>query len=649
MQGLQQAALQAQADTAMKEMEGEYRPLPVMDRLAAHVKECWQQAQHDRGSLNNRMLDCLRRRKGEYSTDKLQNIRAMGGSEIYMRLTATKCISARSWLSDIFTPAGDKPWAISPTPMPDLPPHFKQKLIMTAVQGAVQLGVPLEQMQELLEKHEDRIRDEVAQESEKRAERMSQKIYDVLVEGGFRQEFDAWLDDLVTYPVAIFKGPIYRRRKRLKWVDVANGDYQPSTAFEVIREFKRVSPFDFFPSPSAVNINDDWVIERHRLTATDLSAMRGAAGYHGKGITLALNEYRLGGLREWMSVDGERSRLEGRDATANKSTTIDALEWSGKLQGKILLEWGMDARSIPDPYEEYLVSIMTVGNYVIRALVNPDPTDRMDYFKCSWRSVPNSFWGEALPEILKDCQDMCNAAARALANNMGYSSGPMVAVSQDRLAKGQDATKLHPWKVFGVTESRTGSSAAPINFFQPNSNAQELLGIYERFSRYADDITGLPAYAFGSDQAAGAGRTASGLSMLMSAASKTIKNLVRSIDIQVIEPCITKVFNHLMLDPTVDKTCKGDLQIKAIGSEALLHKEAKNQMQQQFLAMTNNPVDLQIVGLEGRRELLREAAKGLDIPVDRVIPSQEELELRQMEQAQQEMMMAEQEQAANAQ
>jgi hypothetical protein len=41
----------------------------------------------------------------------------------------------------------------------------------------------------------------------------------------------------------------------------------------------------------------------------------------------------------------------------------------------------------------------------------------------------------------------------------------------------------------------------------------------------------------------------------------------------------------------------------------------------EFLTSTNNPTDQQIVGMEGRAEVLREVAKGLDIDVSRVIPS----------------------------
>lgn len=635
-------ALELQAEA---EREAAYQPTPITDALADYVRKCWSEAKDDRIVIINRLNDCLRRRKGEYSPTQLAAIKQMGGSEIYMRLTGSKCNSARSWITDIFAPAGDRPWVIKPTPVPKLPPELEQRLITEAVQGALALGVPLEQMQQLVEKHENRLKDELYHEAEQRAERMSSLIEDILAEGGFREEFDAFIDDLVTYPAAIFKGPIYRRTKKMKWMDAGTGQWIPQVESEITRKFKRVAPFDFYPSPATVDINDDWVIERHRLTPSDLTNMRGAAGYNNEGIAMALTDYRIGGLREWIWGDGERDRLEGRQYLRADDELIDALEWSGRLGGQMLLDWGMNPQSVPDPFEEYQVSVMVVGSYVIRAMVSPDPLAKHDYFKACWRPLPNSFWGEALPEQLKDCQDMCNAAARALANNMGIASGPMVYYYADRVAQGQDVSTLHPWKIFGVTESRMGNSSQPIGFFQPQSNAQELLSIYERFSKYADDISGMPAYAYGSDEGAGAAKTASGLSMLMNAATKGIKQVIRQVDLGVVEPMISKLYTHLMLDPQVKSSYKGDACVRARGSDALIHKEATQALQQQFLAQTGNPIDMQIIGLEGRRELLREAAKNLDIPVDRVVPSEEEMLMKQMQQAQQNAEQAEAERA----
>ena len=58
--------------------------------------------------------------------------------------------------------------------------------------------------------------------------------------------------------------------------------------------------------------------------------------------------------------------------------------------------------------------------------------------------------------------------------------------------------------------------------------------------------------------------------------------------------------------------------------------------------MTANPIDMQIIGLDGRREQLREVFKSGDIPVDRIIPTKEEMQQRveEMARAQQEQQMA---------
>ncbi|EGR3070244.1 hypothetical protein DMW20_11830 [Vibrio parahaemolyticus] len=601
---------------------GQFKQPVVLDRLAEMVRKDWQTAKQHRMSenMNDRLLDCLRRRKGEYSADKLSAIKSMGGSEIYMKLTGAKVFAAKSWIADIYSPSGDKPWSIESTPIPELPPNLEQELTQKAVQGALSLGVPLEVMQELIEKHRSRLKDELKVEADERAEGMSKHIEDELVQGDFHAQFDAFLDDFVTYPYAIFKGPIYRKKKSLKWMDIGTGQFVPQVTDKIVKKVRRVSPFDYYPSPASVNPNDHWEIELHRLTPEDLTSMRGAAGYSNENIAKALLQYRQGGLHEWVWSDSERNRLEGKNNLTARQETIDAIEWSGKVSGLMLLEWGMNPATVPDPYDEYQVSVMLVGNYVIRSVINPDPKKESDYYKACFRDVPGSFAGEALPEILSDCQDLCNAAIRALANNMGIASGPMMYYFGDRLVDGQDVTNMHPWKTIGVTESRTQSSTVPVGFFQPDSNATELMTIYERFSRYADAISGIPAYAYGSDQGAGAAKTASGLSMLLNAASKGIKQAIRAIDMNVIERLVSKMYVHAMLDPTVDYLIKGDLNIKARGSASLLHKESNNQLIQQFLANTANPIDLQIVGVDARRKLLKETAKQLDMPISEIFP-----------------------------
>ena len=72
--------------------------------------------------LEQKMLQALRQRNGEYEATKLQQIRTQGGSEIFMMITEVKCRAAESWLRDILLDNGSTPWDLQPTPIPDLSP-----------------------------------------------------------------------------------------------------------------------------------------------------------------------------------------------------------------------------------------------------------------------------------------------------------------------------------------------------------------------------------------------------------------------------------------------------------------------------------------------------------------------------------------------
>jgi hypothetical protein len=465
------------------------------------------------------------------------------------------------------------------------------------------------------------------QEAEARMEKMSNCIEDVLTEGNFRREFEAFLDDLVTYPFAILKGPIYRKERKIKWVQGEDGSYTPQISDKITRKFKRVSPFDFYESPSMTNVGDSWHVEHVRFTPQDLTRMRGAKGYNTPNIVLALNDYREGGLREMAFNSSERERLEGKE-TLNLSSyeMIDGIEWTGTIQGKKLIGFGID-QQIEDEFQEYSVSIVVVGNYTIKATINPDPTGQSNYYKACFRDVPNSFSGEALPEIIEDIQGAANAASRALINNLAIGSQPMVGIDISMLPAGHTTGSVAPGKVW-LYSSKNGQTKPGVTFFAPEIKANEILAVVRDFERQADERSGIPAYTYGTDAGGGAGATASGLSMLLNASSKTTKHIVRGIDIGIIEPLITNLYQSAMLDPDVPDECKGDASVKARGSDALMHKEATIMRQLDFMAMTNNPTDMQIIGIEGRREMLETASKNSDFPVGRVIPTQDVMEQR---------------------
>ena len=251
---------------------------------------------------------------------------------------------------------------------------------------------------------------------------------------------------------------------------------------------ERVDPFDIYPAPDATTIDDGYLIERHRLSRAELVNLRSVEGYSASAINAVLDEYGKGGLHEWLCVDYERQEAEGKalQAMSNPSELIDALQYWGSVQGKMLLDWGVDESEVEDPLAEYHIEAWLIGRWVIKATVNPDPLHRKPYYKTSWENIPGCFWGKSIPELCADTQAVCNAAARALVNNMSLSSGPQVAYDVSRLPVGENLSQMYPWKIWQFKDNGTGGATVqPISFFQPQSNAAELMGIYEKFATLA--------------------------------------------------------------------------------------------------------------------------------------------------------------------
>jgi hypothetical protein len=235
-------------------------------------------------------------------------------------------------------------------------------------------------------------------------------------------------------------------------------------------------------------------------------------------------------------------------------------------------------------------------------------------------------------DLMSDCVKMCNASARSIANNMAISSGPQVVVYTDRLPTGEDITSMFPWKIWQSVSDPMGGTAKPVDFFQPQSNVAELMAIYEKFSTMADEYTGIPRYMTGTEGTPGAGRTASGLSMMIGNASKIIKQVVNGIDLYIIAPSVERLYQHNMLYGE-DPDLKGDVEIVARGAMSLITKEAAQVRRNEFLQSTANPFDMQIIGMEGRAEVLRETARSLDMNTDRIVPPVSVIRQRAMAQA----------------
>jgi hypothetical protein len=574
------------------------------------------------------MLKAMRQRNGEYEADKLTAIRHQGGSEVYMMLTEVKCRAAESWLRDILLETGTPPWDIQPTPIPDLAPNDATALqeafadkVVELIQASGQAPTK-EQMLEIKEVVSQEFRFKILQAAQTRVDKMKVKIEDQFAQGGWPEAFNEFITDLVTFPCAFVKGPIVRRQRYLEWTTGPDGATLATPGERIAPEYERVDPFNIYPEPGITRLNDGYLFEHHRLSRSALADLIGVPGYDDNSIRKCLAD---GPGASWVThtYEMQREQEERKFYTEMRPTDLyDALEFWGKVNGKMLREWGLDVSEVPDEDREYDANVWLVGNYVIKAVLNYDPLGEKPYAKTSFIKAPGAFWGRGIPEIIEDVQNICNAAARALVNNMAIASGPQVEVNLERIPPNEDITQLHPWKIWQVLNDPLGSSAPAVRFNQPSDNAQTLMAVYERFSRLADDHSGIPAYIYGDTDVKGAGRTASGLSMLMGSAGKGIRQVVMHIDNDVIKPIVERQFVYNMrYDP--DESIKGDAQIVPRGAVNLAVRETTNVRRVEFLNATANDFDMQILGPDGRAAILREIAKGLQMPVDEIVPSRD--------------------------
>jgi hypothetical protein len=612
--------------------------------LAGHVRKAWSNNKLAKERIDLKLLQCLRARRGVYSPAEISSMQATGGgiNIVWADLTETKCRAASAWIREILLPVGEQPWGLEPTPLPDLPMPLKRGIVNKAlkqaqavmVQAAEAGGGAMEpqEFRDLVIELGEKLRDEAEatykKAAEKRAERMETTIADRFAQGGYPQAMDEFIEDFVTYPAALMKGPFYRRHKTLKWGD----GFKPIVSNDPAQTWERVSPFDAYPAPSSRDPQSGDFIERCRFRREELYDLKGLPGYQDDEIDSALRDYSEGHLESWLWTESERQRLEQETMYMWLSPpgVIDAVNYWGSVPGWKLMSWGVEG--IDDETREYECNVLLCGRYVLYAALNPDPLHQRPYRKACYDEIPGAFWGRSVPDLASTSQKMCNGIACALADNLAMASGPQVWTHVDRLADGEQSLEVYPWKNWQLKSDPTQGVNPGIGFFQPDDRAASLMATYEKWEIRADDATGIPRYTYGNERAGGSADTATGLSMLMNNAAKGLRRGIGNVDSNVIAPNVGDTFtNEMLYNP--DESIKGDAIPVPRGAAAILIRESAQQRRIQFLGMTANPIDAQIITGKYRAALLRETAAAMELPVDEVVPTDEVIEQNAQAQA----------------
>jgi len=603
--------------------------LEEMSRFRTHIR------------VVDRLNTCLRLREGQYDTAQMQAISDFGGSSVFARLATNKIRGAAAMLRAIFV-QGDRPWEIRPTPVPSLPENIGADIETVVADEAKTLasaGQPV--TGDMLKHRMDQLNSAAMEIARKQAKadalEATRYIDDILTEGEFYTELDNFVLDFCTYPFAVLAGPTAVMETG---IDYVNG--VPTRVRKAKLKYRRVDPYYIMWSPGSSSMQHADIIERMPMSRAQLTGLIGLDGYDENAIRSIIRDYGKGySYREFYEQVHE-------DAVGQNSqfynTLIDVIAFTGKMSGEDLQTFGIrttDEDEIINKDLDYQVQAWMCGEYIIKAQVDPDPSNRPSYYSASYEPVPGSIVGTALLELIADVLEVYNAVLRSLVNNVAFASGPMVGVNTSRWQPPADGrVRIEPWMIWRYdTDPTAPSGEKPVEFFQPQLNAQELMGILSYLQNMADEISGIPRYLTGSDKVGGAGRTSSGLSMLMGNATRTMTSVAGGIDRYVIEPLIKKTYDLVLLTTGTD-ILRGDEEIAPRGATYAEQREQDRMRMIEFLNSTMNPVDMEILGLPGRATILRKVSEGF-MGDEEVVPSEQSMQQKAMQQQmQQQAMMA---------
>jgi len=201
-------------------------------------------------------------------------------------------------------------------------------------------------------------------------------------------------------------------------------------------------------------------------------------------------------------------------------------------------------------------------------------------------------------------------------DNAVLSGNLLIEVDETNLVPGQDLS-VYPGKVFRRQGGAPGQAIFGTKF--PNVS-NENLQLFDKARQLADESTGLPSFSHGQTGVSGVGRTASGISMLMNAASGSIKTVIKNVDDYLLKPLGEGMFRFNMqfnFDPEI----RGDLEVHARGTESLMANEVRSQRLMQFLQTASNPA---LAPFAKFNYIIREIAKAMDLDPSKVTNNMDE-------------------------
>ena len=449
--------------------------------------------------------------------------------------------------------------------------------------------------------------------AQKAARRMEKLIHDQIDESRGSSEIRNALLESALLGTGIVKGPFNFNKKLHKWDidEEGNRNYNPLEVRVPRIEF--VSCWDFYPDPSATNMDEcEYVIHRHKMNRSELRQLRNMPYFNKDVIRECI---QMG--PNYIEKDYEAQLRDDRRADEDVNNNFEVIEYWGIMDAQYAREVGIELSNKVDDLDEVQINAWICGDRLLRAVVNPFTPYRLPYHAFPYERNPYNFFGIGIAENMDDSQQIMNGHARMAIDNLAMSGSLVFDVDESALVGGQ-SMEIYPGKIFRRQAGMPGQAIHGLKF--PNTS-QENLMMFDKFRQLADEQTGIPSYSHGQTGVQSMTRTASGMSMLLGASSLNIKTVVKNLDDFLLRPLGEAYFqwNMQFLEDELD--VKGDLEVKATGTNSLMQKEVRSQRLTMFLQTAQSPAIAPFVKIS---KLVSELAYSLDLDPEEILNDPEE-------------------------
>ena len=641
------------ADNIYMDVEGEAGKTLALEleqksNLVGIIQSRFYQAEDARNSDEARWLKAYENYRGLYN--KSVKFRDSEKSRIFVKITKTKVLAAFGQLVDVIFGTGKFPIGIAETKIPEgelgqahLDVNNPQPGLETSIPDNIgnriednPYDVGYEGDGKVLKPGatfnkgifsdtiEDQVEDSLVEgfssnpqalelsPAQKAARRMEKLIHDQIDESKGSSEIRNALLESSLLGTGIVKGPFNFNKKLNKW-DMGEDGERTYNPIEVrVPRIEFVSCWDFYPDPAATSIEEcEYVVHRHKMNKSQLRQLRNMPYFDEDAIRACLTEGP-----NYIEKDFE-SQLKDDARQDEYQTNFEVIEYWGIMDAEYAREVGIELSDDIDDLDEVQINAWVCGNQLLRAVINPFTPYRIPYHAFPYERNPYNFFGIGVAENMDDSQQIMNGHARMAVDNLAMAGSLVFDVDESALVGGQ-SMEIYPGKIFRRQAGMPGQAIHGLKF--PNT-APENMMMFDKFRQLADEQTGIPSYSHGQTGVQSMTRTASGMSMLLGASSLNIKTVVKNLDDFLLRPLGESFFQWNMQFFEGDLDVKGDLEVKATGTNSLMQKEVRSQRLTMFLQTAQSPAIAPFVKIS---KLVSELAYSLDLDPDEILNDPEE-------------------------